>query len=158
MANLDLVPIVRTACHNPVSGPASSLCSKPGIPAFVATFGNGDILFLRDVAEVPMPAEATNFFQTAALQDSVGRLLRSAKRTETHLEKTRTAIHQASKAAAPSKSPPDYFTSLDQAAKYAGVTKRTISNWKRRGWLKVEQTGRKIRIARAELLKCKLKQ
>ena len=50
---------------------------------------------------------------------------------------------------------PDYFCSLADAAKYAAVTARTIQNWKSRGWLKVDQQGRKIRIARTELDKCK---
>ncbi|MGA2541264.1 MAG: helix-turn-helix domain-containing protein [Verrucomicrobiota bacterium] len=56
------------------------------------------------------------------------------------------------------KSAPDYFTSIKDAAKYAKVTERTIKNWKSRSWLKVEQLGRKIRIAKAELDKCIKKQ
>jgi hypothetical protein len=53
---------------------------------------------------------------------------------------------------------PDYFTSFEGAAQYAGVSSRTIKNWKNRNWLKVEQEGRKIRIARSELDKCIRKQ
>jgi excisionase family DNA binding protein len=53
-----------------------------------------------------------------------------------------------------SKSAPDYFTSTKAAADYAGITERTIFNWKNRGWLKVEQVGKKIRIAKSELDKC----
>jgi hypothetical protein len=53
---------------------------------------------------------------------------------------------------------PHYFTSLKDAAKYAAVDVRTIKNWKKDGYLKVEQTGRKIRIASTELDKCKRKQ
>jgi excisionase family DNA binding protein len=59
---------------------------------------------------------------------------------------------------APSKSAPEFFASLDKAAQYAGVTKRTLSNWKKCGWLKVEQIGRKIRIARADVEKCSRRQ
>ncbi len=54
---------------------------------------------------------------------------------------------------------PDYFTSYADAAKYAGVTARTIQNWIRDEWLKgVEKKGRKIRIARADLDKCMKRQ
>ena len=49
----------------------------------------------------------------------------------------------------------EYFTTIADAAQYAGVSERTIINWKNREWLKVEQKGRKIRIAREELDKCK---
>jgi hypothetical protein len=56
------------------------------------------------------------------------------------------------------KSAPDYFTSIEAAAAYAGKTKRTIFNWKKRKWLKVEQAGRKIRIDKTELDKCTSKQ
>ena len=57
----------------------------------------------------------------------------------------------------PEKSASDWFTSYAAAAKYAGVTERTIKNWKSRGWLKVEQNKRLIRIARDELDKCNQK-
>ena len=50
---------------------------------------------------------------------------------------------------------PDYFHTFQEAARYANVDRRTIQNWKTREWLKVEQEGRKIRIARAELDRCK---
>ena len=53
---------------------------------------------------------------------------------------------------------PEFFLSLEDAAKYAGVSERTIQNWKKREWLKVEQNGRKIRISRADLEKCMNKQ
>ena len=53
---------------------------------------------------------------------------------------------------------PDVFTNLAAAAAYIGVSKRTILNWKRDGWLKVEQVGRKIRIAKADLDQCKRRQ
>jgi hypothetical protein len=49
----------------------------------------------------------------------------------------------------------EYYTSLKSAAAYVGTTPRTISNWKKRGWLKAEQLGKKIRIARVDLDKCK---
>lgn len=49
----------------------------------------------------------------------------------------------------------EYFFTCAEAAKYAGVSERTIKNWKKRGWLKVDQDGRKIRIARADLDKCR---
>jgi excisionase family DNA binding protein len=53
---------------------------------------------------------------------------------------------------------PVWFT-VTSAAKYAGVTKRTIRNWIRDEWLKgVEKQGRKIRIARTELDKCRNRQ
>jgi hypothetical protein len=55
-------------------------------------------------------------------------------------------------------STPDYFTSIKDAAAYAGKTERTILNWKSRRWLKVEQDGKKIRIAKTELDKCITKQ
>lgn len=53
---------------------------------------------------------------------------------------------------------PDYFTNTESAAEYAGVTKRTVLNWKKRGWLKVEQNGKKIRIAKTDVDKCKSRQ
>lgn len=56
------------------------------------------------------------------------------------------------------KSAPDYFTSIEAAAKYIGVSNRTILNWKKREWLKVEQNGKKIRIAKTDLEKCKNRQ
>ena len=52
------------------------------------------------------------------------------------------------------ESAPDFFTSIKDAAAYVRKTKRTILNWKRRGWLKVEQNGKKIRIAKTDLDKC----
>jgi excisionase family DNA binding protein len=54
---------------------------------------------------------------------------------------------------------PDWFTSRKEAAEYAGVTERTIRNWIRDAWLNgVEKKGRKIRISRAELDKCRKRQ
>ena len=50
---------------------------------------------------------------------------------------------------------PDYFFSYKDAAEYIGRTARTITNWKRDGWLKVEKMGKKVRIARTDLDKCK---
>jgi hypothetical protein len=55
------------------------------------------------------------------------------------------------------KSDPAYFTSIKQAAAYAKKTERTILNWKQRSWLKVEQVGKKVRIAKTELDKCIVK-
>lgn len=102
----------------------------PGEPAVMASFQNGETHFLKSVRKCQMPTEAKMYFQAVAQTE----LLSKTKRdSET----------------------PDYFGSLEAAAKYAGVTPRTIQNWKRRGWLVVEQIGRKIRIARAELDKCK---
>ena len=49
---------------------------------------------------------------------------------------------------------PDYFHTFQEAARYANVDRRTIFNWKASGWLKVEQDGKKVRIARAELDRC----
>lgn len=60
--------------------------------------------------------------------------------------------------APPAKPAPDTFTNIQAAAKYIGVTTKTIRNWKKRGWLKVEQNGRLIRIAKTDLDKCKSKQ
>jgi hypothetical protein len=53
---------------------------------------------------------------------------------------------------------PEYFVTMAAAAKYAKVSKRTIQNWKDSEWLDVEQKGRKIRIARANLDKCMKRQ
>lgn len=58
----------------------------------------------------------------------------------------------------PEKSAPEIFFSIEAAANYIGVSKRTILNWKKREWLKVEQNGKKIRIARIDLEKCKQRQ
>jgi hypothetical protein len=58
----------------------------------------------------------------------------------------------------PIKSVPEFFTSIKAAADYIGVTARTILNWKKRGWLKVEQNVKKIRIAKTDLDKCKNRQ
>jgi hypothetical protein len=58
----------------------------------------------------------------------------------------------------PNKSAPDFFMSIKAAADYIGVTARIILNWKRRGWLKVEQNVKKIRIAKTDLDKCKNRQ
>jgi excisionase family DNA binding protein len=55
-------------------------------------------------------------------------------------------------------SPAEWFTSYASAAKYLKVSARTIGNWKNRGWLPVEQVGRKIRIARTALDKCRNRQ
>ena len=52
---------------------------------------------------------------------------------------------------------PDCFTSYEDAAAYVGMTDRTLKNWKKRGWLNVEQHGRLIRIARTDLDKCRKK-
>jgi len=57
-------------------------------------------------------------------------------------------------ATAKAASEPEYLHGLQAAAAHAGVTRRTIQEWKRRGWLKFEQEGRKIRVARAELDRC----
>lgn len=51
--------------------------------------------------------------------------------------------------------PPAFFTDIESAAQYLGVSERTILNWKKREWLRVEQDGKKIRIAKADLDKCK---
>lgn len=51
-------------------------------------------------------------------------------------------------------SPPEYFHGFAEAAKYVGKSERTVKEWKRRGWLEVEQEGRKIRVSRSELDKC----
>ena len=53
---------------------------------------------------------------------------------------------------------PEFFFSIESAAKYIGVSGRTVLNWKKREWLKVEQNGKKIRIARTDLDKCKNRQ
>ena len=53
---------------------------------------------------------------------------------------------------------PDYFLSYKNAAEYIGVSERTIKNWKRRSWLKVEKVGKKVRIAKTDLDKCKNRQ
>jgi hypothetical protein len=74
------------------------------------------------------------------------------------LKSFRLVASNASPKAEAAKSAPDYFTSIKAAADYAGKSERTILNWKRRGWLKVEQSGKKIRIARTELDKCISKQ
>ena len=55
----------------------------------------------------------------------------------------------------PAPSAPDYFFSYKKAAQYIGVTERTIKNWKRDNWLKVEKIGRKVRIAKTDLEKSK---
>lgn len=52
----------------------------------------------------------------------------------------------------------EYFTSKESAAEYAGVTRRTISNWLQREWLTAENVGRKIRIKKADLDKCRDRQ
>jgi excisionase family DNA binding protein len=65
---------------------------------------------------------------------------------------------RAKKVLVPIKSVPEFFTSIQGAADYIGVTARTILNWKSRGWLEVEQNGRKIRIAKTDLDKCKNQQ
>src|ERR1051325_3372841 len=64
-------------------------------------------------------------------------------------------FHVESAPAAMEQMPPDYFVSLEDAAKYADVTVRTIKNWRSCGWLQVEQRGRKFRIARSDLDKCR---
>ncbi|HTV75487.1 MAG TPA: helix-turn-helix domain-containing protein [Candidatus Baltobacteraceae bacterium] len=58
----------------------------------------------------------------------------------------------------PIKPAPEFFTSIKAAAAYIGVTPRTILNWKKSEWLKVEQKGKKIRIAKVDLEKCKSRQ
>jgi hypothetical protein len=67
-------------------------------------------------------------------------------------------VAKAENIVAPTKSAPEFFTNIKAAAAYIGVTTRTILNWKRRGWLTVEQNVKKIRIAKADLDKCKNRQ
>ena len=67
-------------------------------------------------------------------------------------------IRRAKNVSVPAKSVPEFFTNIKAAADYIGVTARTILNWKKRGWLKVEQNVKKIRIAKTDLDKCKNRQ
>jgi excisionase family DNA binding protein len=67
-------------------------------------------------------------------------------------------VARAENVVAPTKSAPEFFTSIKAAAEYAQISERTIKNWKRDGWLKVEQVGKKIRIAKKDLEKCIKKQ
>jgi hypothetical protein len=67
-------------------------------------------------------------------------------------------VGRAENVVTPAKSTPEFFTSIQAAADYIGVTSRTILNWKKRGWLKVEQNVKKIRIAKTDLDKCKNRQ
>jgi len=67
-------------------------------------------------------------------------------------------VARAENVVAPTKSAPEFFTSIKAAADYIGVTTRTILNWKKRSWLKVEQNVKKIRIAKTDLDKCKNRQ
>jgi hypothetical protein len=67
-------------------------------------------------------------------------------------------VGRAENVVAPDKSTPEFFTSIQAAADYIGVSSRTILNWKKRGWLKVEQNVKKIRIAKTDLDKCKNRQ
>jgi excisionase family DNA binding protein len=55
-------------------------------------------------------------------------------------------------------SAPECFLSYKDAAEYIGVSERTIKNWKKRSWLKVEKIGKKVRIAKTDLDKCKTRQ
>jgi hypothetical protein len=68
------------------------------------------------------------------------------------------SVARAENVVAPTTFAPEYFTSIKAAAKYAQKSERTIKNWKRDGWLKVEQVGKKIRIAKNDLEKCIKKQ
>lgn len=67
-------------------------------------------------------------------------------------------VARAENVVVPTKHAPEYFTSIKAAADYIRVSQRTILNWKKRGWLKVEQNVKKIRIAKTDLDKCKNRQ
>jgi hypothetical protein len=84
----------------------------------------------------------------------------AVKPTKTKAAKVRKSksIAGAKNIVVPIKSVPEFFTSIKAAADYIGVTARTILNWKKRGWLKVEQNVKKIRIAKTDLDKCRNRQ
>lgn len=52
----------------------------------------------------------------------------------------------------------DYCVGRKEAARFAKTTETTITNWTKRGWLKVERQGRLIRYLKADLNNCKKRQ
>lgn len=70
-ASLALLPIIRSVFRIPCSGLVSSLLSKPGVRAFLATFSTGHVRFFKNVVQCPMPREALAFFQAAELQSVI---------------------------------------------------------------------------------------
>ena len=116
--------------------------------AFNRAIVNGILKKLPEVVQKTVRAVA--WFK---LEDGTGGL-----NTPILLKSFRPLAKNASPKVEAAKSVPDYFTNIKDAAAYAGKSERTILNWKKREWLKVEQDGKKIRIAKTELDKCISKQ
>lgn len=57
----------------------------PGLRAYKATFADGEILYLKDVPQCPMPTKATDHFRMKELQDTVEQL-RKGKETQDTLQ------------------------------------------------------------------------
>jgi hypothetical protein len=94
-AALVLRSIIRNVFNIPCSGPGSSLLSKPGVRAFLAAFDTGQIRFLKNVVQCPMPCEALAFFQQAAQQETVDQLITQTRQTKSALAKTANHLSKA---------------------------------------------------------------
>ncbi len=111
-----------------------------------------------------LPAEKRLAKTDAELQETKAQptnaLVETVKTTKHKATKTRQPkpVARVKNIVAPTKSPPEFFTKIENAADYIGVVPRTILNWKKRGWLRVEQNGKLIRIAKTDLDKCKNRQ
>lgn len=71
----------------------------PGLRAFKATLPNGGILYLKDVAQCPMPSEALAFFRQATQQKDVAQLVDHTRQTEGALQETQAAMQKAQETA-----------------------------------------------------------
>jgi excisionase family DNA binding protein len=109
---------------------------------FHGTFADGTGMFFKEAAECPVPDEAKAQWQLESSLMEISRQVQTIK----------------AKMSGSLSIQPEWFTGYTSAAKYAKVSERTIRNWVSREWLRVEKSGRKVRIARADLDKCVKKQ
>lgn len=95
-----LLAIRKELFHVPSSGPGAALLSRPGAPIFLATFSNGNVRFLKEVAESLLPSDAVAYFQSADLRVSVERVLTQSQVSQANLEATRAQLQMARETAA----------------------------------------------------------
>ncbi|PWU10696.1 MAG: hypothetical protein C5B50_24935 [Verrucomicrobia bacterium] len=148
--------------------------ANPGIAVYRVSFSNDAVIHLRELE--PCEAPGSLLAEWAAWQKKHGEPDKKAEIAMNFVNLglspvdalrlvqggpslSSTASPQCPPPPAPPppkpESPPEYFTSRDEAAKYAGITTRTLRNWIACDWLKAEQNGRKFRVARSDLDKCK---
>ena len=129
--------------------------ASPGVVLYRCKFSSGAVLYLRHVEPCDVPGDALAEF--AAWRQEAEREIARRLWEKDPLGAARAGVPlppAPATAPAPAPAPPEYFASLEAAAKYARKTTRTIRNWIQRGWLNAERDDRKIRIARADVDKC----